>query len=95
MKTIGLENAVESFEMHDRLGNTCAAALFKPGDAEYEVYLWDFNSSTPRRVTGDVKRCKDAMQRFYERQTAKGFGMLEADEHGKPIPEGLPPWEAK
>jgi hypothetical protein len=73
MKTIGLNNAVESFEMHDSLGNTCAAALFKIGVREFEVYFWDHNSSVARRLTGGIKGCKHAMNAFFERKLTEGF----------------------
>jgi len=85
MKTIGLKNAVDSFEMHDPLGNTCAAALFKPGVTEFELYLWEFNSSVPKRITGDLGRCQGAMQRFFDRKIAEGFEQPLADQMGKAI----------
>ncbi len=84
-KTIGLIGSVESFELHDPLGNTCAAALFKNGVSEFELYLWDFNSAIPRRVTGSVSHCKHFMTQFFHAKVAGGFIEPLADVSGNPI----------
>ncbi len=86
MKTIGLKGAIESFEMHDPLGNTCAAALFRNGcHDDFEVHFWDFNSSVPRRCAGTLNNCKLAMDLFFDRKIAEGFIQPFADENGKAV----------
>lgn len=72
-KPIGLKGAVESFEMYDPLGNCAASALFKTGEETFEVYFWDFNSNTPRRTVGTLKRCKSAMNHFFYSKERNGF----------------------
>ena len=79
--TIGLKGAVESFELHDSLGNTCAAAMFKTGEETFDLYLWDFNSATPRRHTGSLGIIKCQMQTFFDCKVAAGFIQPTVNQH--------------
>jgi hypothetical protein len=73
-RTVGLHGAIESFEMFDPLGNTSAAALVQTGAPDsFELWLWDFNSSVPRRKVASLGLLKNAMDIFYHAKLKEGF----------------------
>ncbi len=82
---IGLKGAVESFQLHDPLGNACAAALFKIGADTFELYLWRFNDAIPVRHVDRLAILKNVMNHFFYARLAEGFIQPLADENGKAI----------
>ncbi len=76
-----IKGALEAFELHDSMGNTCAAAMYKTGPEAFELYLWDFNSAVPRRQVGSLGIIKNAMQVFYDCKVAAGFQEQTVQEH--------------
>ncbi len=72
-KIIGLAGAVESFQMWDDAGNACAAALFKVGVHEFDLYLWRFNDAVPIKYRGTIGLLKASMEAFHRGMVDAGF----------------------
>ncbi len=68
-----VKGAVESVELFDNSGNCAAAAIWKIGPETFELYLFDYNSSVPRRSVGSLAMVKAQYNAFFHRKIEEGF----------------------
>jgi hypothetical protein len=64
---------VSDVTMFDCLNNSCRAELHHVGRDQYELYLHDFNDSTPRRFVGGLGELMARGQMFLDAKEAGGF----------------------